>query len=138
MYYPVMYWQALPAAAIPLGLGLGLPGWATTLGLVGLFLATLRVNVTGGIRHGNVLPLVYGLGWIFIHHTMLWGIFSYHQNNLVACPITVGDICYALKSIVHPESVGQIMGSQCFDATISSIDKVMSWSSGLLARSRTW
>ncbi len=47
----------------------------------------------------------------------------------------MGDICYALESIGHPGSVGQIMGFQGFDAAVLSVDEVASGSSGLLAGS---
>ncbi len=46
------------------------------------------------------------------------------------CLVTVGDIYYALESIIHPGSVGQITESQGFDAAILSVNEDVSGSSG--------
>ncbi len=103
-----------------------------------LVLAAMGNAITSGIRHGDVWPLVLGSRRIFICHTTLWGIVSCHQNVWDTCPITAGDICYALKSIGHPWSVGRIVEVQGFDAPVSFINEVVSGSSGLLARSLVW
>ncbi len=84
--------------------------------------ASMGSAVTGGIRHGDIWPLVLGSRWVFIHRTTSWGVVSCHQNVWIACPITAGDICNALKSIGHPWSVGQITESGGFDALVSSVN----------------
>ncbi len=62
--------------------------------------------------------------------TMLWGIVSCHWNNLVAFPITAGDICNVLKSINCLGLWGQIIEVQGFNMPVLSINEVVSGSSG--------
>ncbi len=43
--------------------------------------ASMGIAVTGGIRHGDIWPLVLGSGWIFLRRTTSLGDVSCHRND---------------------------------------------------------
>ncbi len=65
-----------------------------------MVLTSIGNAVISSVCHGDVLPLVLGLRGILIHHT-LWGVVSFHKNNLVACLI-IGVISAMRSSLLNP------------------------------------
>jgi len=105
--------------------------------LIVLFLASMRGTVTGASARKSLVPDLRALVDLHLLHNVV-GNFSCHQNNLVVCPITTGDICNALKSINSCGLWGQIIEVQGLNMLGLFINEIASGSSCLLDRSHTW